>query len=181
MKNTILTSLVFVSFFHHINADNGTEPSGLTSLRSHWKEATHRAISPINNTYLDELEKLKSRYTAEGNSEAALAVQSEINRLTDLLNPANRFQKFAGKWKWTDNGETITINPDGTGTHNIHGKFTVTKSDDNVFEVIFPDSRFAPLPYLFRWVSKDTIERIRLNPKTNQIMAQNLGMTRIEE
>ena len=181
MKNTVSASLLLLFTIQNIWAEEKTDPSDLVSLRNSWQGAIERSTDSINKTYLDELTKLKSRYAGEGKSKDAIAVQNEIELLAIQFDSKRRFQRFSGKWKWSDNNEIFVINPDGTGKHNIHGRFTITKADDSLIEVAFPESPYAPLPYLFRWISEDRIERIRLNAETNETMTERLGMMRMDD
>ncbi len=57
------------------------EPEKLLKLRSGFEGAVTRAVTPIQKTYLQELEKLKTEFTRAGNLEDALAVADEIKKL----------------------------------------------------------------------------------------------------
>ena len=58
------------------------EPEDLGRLRDSWTRARAQATSPIDKKYADALSLLKVRFTKEGNLEAALAVDTELKKLT---------------------------------------------------------------------------------------------------
>lgn len=56
------------------------EPEKLARLRISYESAITKAITPIQKTYLAELEKLKLEFTKAGNLEAAIAVDAEMKK-----------------------------------------------------------------------------------------------------
>ena len=74
-----LLVIALVSLGNQMQAD---EPQDLTKLKDSYKLAVERAIEPLEQKYLSELEKLKLRYTKDGKLQEALAVDAEIKALT---------------------------------------------------------------------------------------------------
>jgi hypothetical protein len=60
------------------------EPEKLTKLRGGYEAAVAKVTAPIQKTYANELEKLKSEFTRAGNLEAALAVDTELKSLSTV-------------------------------------------------------------------------------------------------
>jgi len=57
-------------------------PPKLTSLKAGYESALARATLPITQTYIQELQKLKTEYTRAGNLEAALATDKLLKQFT---------------------------------------------------------------------------------------------------
>lgn len=63
-------------------AASAEDPRELVSLRESYQKAREQALSPLDKKYVDALTALKTRFTKEGNLEAALAVDSEIKSIS---------------------------------------------------------------------------------------------------
>ncbi len=63
-------------------AASAEPPRELVSLRESYQKARQQALSPLDKKYVDALTALKTRFTKEGNLEAALAVDSEIKSIS---------------------------------------------------------------------------------------------------
>jgi hypothetical protein len=78
MKSKALLNLVLLTAFA-----SAAEPEKLLKLRSSYESAVTKATAPIQRTYLQELEKLKVEFTKAGKLEDALAIDTEIKKLTE--------------------------------------------------------------------------------------------------
>jgi hypothetical protein len=67
---------------------SSTEPERLTKLRTNYESAVVRALTPLQRTYVVELEKLKAEFTRTGKLEDALLVDAEIRKLQGPDAPA---------------------------------------------------------------------------------------------
>lgn len=63
-------------------------PDDAARLKQAHAEACEKALKPINERYLSELNKLLAAHTKAGNLESALAIKEEITRLTQTNIPA---------------------------------------------------------------------------------------------
>ena len=111
------------------------EPDKLLKLRTSYEAAVTRATTPLQKTYLQELDKLKTEYTRAAKLEEALAVADEMKRLekesedSKNLQPQGASAKSSKKanieylmsyrWYFTsvkdskENGYLITFKSDG--------------------------------------------------------------------
>ena len=75
---TLLSATLFV-----VNAASADDPKDLSNLRDSWTRARNQATSPIDKKYSDALGMMKLKFKKEGNLEAALAVDTEIKKLSE--------------------------------------------------------------------------------------------------
>jgi hypothetical protein len=66
-------------------AANTSEPVDLTKLRESWQRARQQAIAPLDKKYLDALAILKTKFTKAGQLDEALAIDSEIKKLQEVI------------------------------------------------------------------------------------------------
>jgi hypothetical protein len=71
-------------------APAGTMPDRLVILRGNYERAVERVTAPVRSQYREELLKLKSEYTKNGNLEAALAVDTEIKERFPSAPPVSK-------------------------------------------------------------------------------------------
>ena len=83
----------------------------LKKLRELHKKAIEKAIEPVNQRYVLELETLLKNATAAGDLDTAILVRDEIGRYQRA--PAR--SSFVGEWEYKENGRTYRriILPDG--------------------------------------------------------------------
>lgn len=62
-------------------ASYAEEPQDLTILRDSYQRAIERAVSPVQGKYIEELKKLKLRYTKDGKLEDAIVVDKELTKI----------------------------------------------------------------------------------------------------
>jgi len=74
---TIITSTTFLCA--------AEEPQDLTKLREKYVDAVKRAVTPINETYISALQRLKNRYTRSGDLEAINSVDQEMKSVLGAL------------------------------------------------------------------------------------------------
>jgi hypothetical protein len=88
MKITTFT-FGFLCASHLLGGQESTAPESkdLCTLRESWQRARKQATDPIDKKYLEELDTLKNRFTTAGQPDAALAVDQEIKRLADRVEP----------------------------------------------------------------------------------------------
>jgi hypothetical protein len=77
---TLLSALV-------CQAQQGSDPKELSSLRDSYTKAKAAAVAPIDKKYVDALLGLKDKFTKAGNLEAAIATDAELKRIGSA-NPA---------------------------------------------------------------------------------------------
>ncbi len=72
-----------VAFFAHTASaeEGGALPDKLTALKYNYEAAVTRATTPITQTYVQQLQKLKMEYTKAGNLEAALATDAILKEM----------------------------------------------------------------------------------------------------
>jgi hypothetical protein len=108
------------------------EPSDLTKAREAYQQASERALKPVKAAYWNELTRLIDQYTKAGKLDEAIAVKSELARLTGgaaMPLPTTTAaavthtpgisqlrDRFVGKTFVTPGGTHFTFNKDGTGT-----------------------------------------------------------------
>lgn len=85
-RNHTMKALTVMTALWTASAFSAEPPKDLLALRQSWQKAREQAISPIDKKYADALAALKSRYTKDGNLEAALAVDAELK----VLQPAEK-------------------------------------------------------------------------------------------
>jgi len=70
-------------------------------------------IDEINRIYKEQLEKLKIKYTKQGNLDAA-------NKVVEILKmlPISSLPEKETRWKWGSGGELV-LKPNGIATHTI--------------------------------------------------------------
>lgn len=73
----LTTSVVVILLASPSFADTG--PERLTTLRQNYEQAVEKARAPLRETYQKELRKLKTEFTEQGDLEAALAVEMELD------------------------------------------------------------------------------------------------------
>ncbi len=63
--------------------EGNQEPAELKKLRESYKRQVEQTINPVRLQYIAQLERLKKTYTSQDNLKAALAVQTELEKLRD--------------------------------------------------------------------------------------------------
>lgn len=110
----------------------------LDRLRTSYEGAVERAVSPLRDTYKQELLKLMDRHTRAGNLDAALAVRRELQDLTGESfeqsgdgrgaigeRPGKEVETFFVDKTWrTPTGTNFTFNKDGKGSRNFGNDLT---------------------------------------------------------
>ena len=107
------------------------DPESLKTLRSNYEDALERAVQPVNDRYVKELEKLKLQYTKAGKLEEALAVDAELKKQT--ASKSTPKATIVGKWQYHRDGEDkpftqVNIDADGSAISErsqIQGKWTL--------------------------------------------------------
>ncbi len=94
------------------HSEEKKEPQDLTNLRDSYQKAIERAIAPVEGKYIEELKKLKLRYTQAGKLEEAIVVDKELttmlaaNEKPDSGNgkpgAANDPERLIGEWYCND-------------------------------------------------------------------------------
>lgn len=62
--------------------DSAKSPARLVKLRDSWQAARKRALDPIDKTYEGALKKMMSDFTRAGDLESAVAVRTELQKLS---------------------------------------------------------------------------------------------------
>lgn len=115
----------------------------ITTLKTQYEGAVERAVRPLRNQYLSELNRLKANYVKSGDLEAALAVDKEINSMPDVLHVAKakipdnekelhnflidsiwvKFTDGQTKWRFDREGNFISESESSrTGKWNVAGR-----------------------------------------------------------
>ena len=66
----------------NVQGEDTQLPERAQKLRDSYTAAVERATTPLTKTYLTELQRLKAEQTKAGDLKGALAIESEINRLS---------------------------------------------------------------------------------------------------
>lgn len=74
--------LLLFAALTYLQPSNGEEPGRLQSLRDSYERELDRVTTPVTRKYVEALRKLQRNYTTGGDLNAALAVKSEIERVT---------------------------------------------------------------------------------------------------
>lgn len=93
-------------------------------------EQRDRKIAEINRIYKQQLEELKTKYTKEGNLDAA----NQVVSILDQLDPAAEPEEET-RWEWGSGGELV-LRPNGVATHTIwkrNGKWR--RGDDGLIRL----------------------------------------------
>lgn len=130
MKTLLYPPLMCLSFYSAAQAQTEPPlPPKLTSLKAGYESALARATLPITQTYIQELQKLKTEYTRAGNLEAALATDKLLKQFTPTSPVGSKGStqqklsqmKLSGFKKWLRTvaivepvGEKTTFEFDGT-------------------------------------------------------------------
>ena len=85
MPNFMKISLILLCFLACASAQDPTE---LTRLNKSYEAAVQKAITPLKQTYIQELKKLKDNYTKAAKLEDALAVDKVLKELSSSVNSA---------------------------------------------------------------------------------------------
>jgi hypothetical protein len=83
MKNFILTFVIISSIGQELSAQQKQGP--LEDLQTKWLTARKRALKPIDDTYLKQLEALKIAETKKGNLELANQISDEQKRVQEEI------------------------------------------------------------------------------------------------
>ena len=108
-------------------APEAEQPLPLARIRKLWLASRSRTITPKNDVYLRDLERLQDNLTRSKRLEDALAVKEEIEKLKSgqslALAAGVRDTTFAGKRWRTRSGSTFVFKVDGSGTQaNASGR-----------------------------------------------------------
>lgn len=103
MRKILFLCLLTVGSLH------GSDTDELDKLRASYKTAVDKALKPLNQTYLDELEKLRGVYTRAGKLDAAVAAQAEIDAIHQGSAPGEKPAKILENPKGVLTDSTVTI------------------------------------------------------------------------
>jgi hypothetical protein len=83
--------LCLFSFLHFLMPVHGADTREFDRLQSGYKDALDRAIKPLTQTYIRELERMRDAFTREAKFDAANKVQAEIDAVRQSTGqPANQ-------------------------------------------------------------------------------------------
>jgi formylglycine-generating enzyme required for sulfatase activity len=85
MPNFMKISLILLCF---LGCASAQDPAELTRLNKSYEAAVQKAITPIKQTYIQELKKLKDNYTKAAKLEDAIAVDKVLKELSSSVNSA---------------------------------------------------------------------------------------------
>jgi hypothetical protein len=88
------------------------DPAALVTARKAYDAKVKAVVDPLKADYLKKLESMKKDFGAKGDVASALAIQREIDSLTQASTAT-----IVGKWSWSYD-QTIEIKGDGTGKDN---------------------------------------------------------------
>lgn len=126
------------------------QPKELVSLRDSWTKARQQATAPLDKKYLDALTALKTRFTKEGNLDAALSIDAEIKSLSlpassatqargedpEKLSKRKRDEMekaIHGEWYFTTpKGGSFGIYSNGIVQNGVFTKHSITDEGDIV-------------------------------------------------
>lgn len=126
-----------------------SEPERLTQLRGSYEAAVERALSPLQQVYVEQLQKLKTELTREGKLDDALAVEAELKALVGPTSNTERAalaqNLTAAPWS-SDGGDVITLKKEGTGSWKAGDRVSectweIIVQDDKLLAVIYYDGR----------------------------------------
>lgn len=127
-------TLLFMALAITLSAQTPAEPVELTSLRQSWQRATKQATGPLDKRYQESLLALKLRLTKEGKLTEALAVESELKKLTEADDESGITGKkiavdgILGTWSWNSGDKSdqssIQFEKGGIGNHGGRGNIT---------------------------------------------------------
>jgi hypothetical protein len=122
MKTTCLLSALLAV---HLAA---ADPADLMKARDAYERASESALKPVKAAYWKELTRMIDEYTKAGKLEEALAVRTELTKLTgetaaplpttvkvDAADISQLRDRFVGRTFVTPGGTHFTFNKDGTG------------------------------------------------------------------
>lgn len=105
--------------------EEGNEPAELARLKEVRTTAVMKALKPVDDKFLQELENLKTKFTKAGDLESGLAVSNEIKRFqeTRLLAPEKQnVPPASSRLKSGDlDGDWVGINSNNSETLEIRG------------------------------------------------------------
>ena len=116
MPNFMKISLILLCFLACASAQDPTE---LTRLNKSYEAAVQKAITPLKQTYIQELKKLKDNYTKAAKLEDAIAVDKVLKELSSSVNSA-----------LTTATETVTVNASEGFALIPSGSFTMGDDPD---------------------------------------------------
>jgi len=116
MPNFMKISLILLCFLGCASAQDPTE---LTRLNKSYEAAVQKAITPLKQTYAQELKKLKDNYTKAAKLEDAIAVDKVLKELSSSVNSA-----------LTTATETVTVNASAGFALIPSGSFTMGDDPD---------------------------------------------------
>jgi hypothetical protein len=88
------------------------DPAVLVTARKAYDAKVKAVVDPLKADYLKKLEGMKKDFGAKGDVASALAVQREIDSLTQASTAT-----IVGKWSWSYD-QTIEVKADGTAKDN---------------------------------------------------------------
>lgn len=88
------------------------DPAALVTARKAYDAKVKAVVDPLKADYLKKLEGMKKDFGAKGDVASALAVQREIDSLTQASAPT-----IVGKWSWSMD-QTVEFKADGTAKNN---------------------------------------------------------------
>jgi formylglycine-generating enzyme required for sulfatase activity len=113
MPNFMKISLILLCFLGCASAQDPTE---LTRLNKSYEAAVQKAITPLKQTYAQELKKLKDNYTKAAKLEDAIAVDKVLKELSSSVNSTLTPATAA---------ETVTVNASAGFALIPSGSFTM--------------------------------------------------------
>ncbi len=145
----------------------------LDRLRTSYEGAVERAVSPLRETYKQELLKLMDRHTRAGNLDAALAIRRELQDLTGEAfeqpgegrtaigeRPGKEVETFFVDKTWrTPTGTSFTFNKDGKGSRQFGTDITSfrwkLRGQDTVEATGASNSKGKETTWYFRFFSAE--------------------------
>ena len=142
--------------FAVIAQESNEEPNRLVLAREAYYRSVQRALLPVNRDYLRILEAMKKQYGIAGSTEDMVAVQKEIDAVTENMEGGTQAEAEAekmlvGKWNMLHLSDgyrdTLTFNDDHTmragnrdhGTWKVkNGKLRATFVAGAYFEALLP-------------------------------------------
>jgi hypothetical protein len=127
MKNADLPITLILCLLYSIvgaQTPKSSAPKELDQLRESYQKARQQALNPIERKYEDALKAMKTRFTKDGNLEAALAVDGELT-LLKASEPKTEADSstpwFVGTWPYHPT-HSIDIAKRGAAVLAVEGK-----------------------------------------------------------
>jgi len=129
------TKLVIAAIISSLAVVHADEPQDLTILRDSYLRARERALSPLQEKYITELNSLKSRFTKNGKLDEAVEVDKELKAALETFakkneetpkaeKPSDNLERFFGEW--VCNGVETDIYVIKRNKKAFHGGSTAT-------------------------------------------------------